>query len=168
MKKLFSKAKASVADLAEKPASNPNEGFYQEQLPLQDDAPPSIRPPTQLDVLRYRYHHGANLGGIFVLEQWLYGSMFDPEAKGGSELDAVTAYVRVPLHPASTLIYAGVQINRCPWRGSYSPEVGSSLVLGPLRPSGFGFPRGVLHLCSAAHWLFHAREILHGQDSVPW
>ena len=97
MKKLLGKAKASVADLADNQAAQPNEAYHQEQVLLHDDAPPGIRPPTQLDVLRYRYHHGANLGGIFVLEKWLYGSMFDPEAKGGSELDAVTAYVRTPM-----------------------------------------------------------------------
>lgn len=51
--------------------------------------PPS--PPTNLDILRYRSHHGANLGSIFVLEKWLFPAMFEPGASGGSELDAVTA-----------------------------------------------------------------------------
>ncbi|MCJ1419176.1 Glucan 1,3-beta-glucosidase 3 [Xylographa parallela] len=50
-----------------------------------------IPPPTALDVLRYRYHHGVNLGGVFVLERWLFPSMFPACAEGASELDAVTA-----------------------------------------------------------------------------
>ena len=52
----------------------------------------SISSPTPLDVLRYRSHHGANLGSIFVLEKWLFPSMFVARAAGDSELDAVTAY----------------------------------------------------------------------------
>ena len=115
MKKLLSKAKASVVDLADKRDSNPNERYSQEQVLLQDDTPPGIRPPTQLDVLRYRYHHGANLGGIFVLEKWLYGSMFDQEAKGESELDAVTAYVTTPPYPTSTFVDIALQIDCYPW-----------------------------------------------------
>ncbi|MCJ1284201.1 Glucan 1,3-beta-glucosidase 3 [Xylographa opegraphella] len=47
--------------------------------------------PTALDVLRYRYHHGVNLGGIFVLERWLFPRMFQPGTEGTSELDAVIA-----------------------------------------------------------------------------
>ena len=57
--------------------------------------PPSdislLPPPTALDVLRYRYHHGVNLGGVFVLERWLFPSMFPSCAEGASELDAVIA-----------------------------------------------------------------------------
>ena len=48
-------------------------------------------PPTSQDLLRYRSHHGSNLGSIFVLEKWLYPSMFEPGAEGDSELAAVTA-----------------------------------------------------------------------------
>lgn len=51
-----------------------------------------LLPPTSLDLLRYRTHHGTNLGSIFVLEKWLFPSIFEPIAKGDSELDAVTAY----------------------------------------------------------------------------
>ena len=62
------------------------------QQPIQQhDTASRIQPSTPLDVIRYRYHHGTNLGSIFVLEQWLYPSMFDSGAKGGSELDAVNA-----------------------------------------------------------------------------
>lgn len=135
MKKLLGKAKASMANLADQHASNPAEGYSQAQVSLQDTSRSEIRPPTQLDVLRYRYHHGANLGGIFVLEKWLYGSMFEPGAKGGSELDAVSAYVTCPPSPTSILTEVTWQIHRCSWRGRYTSEVGSSLVLGSLRPS---------------------------------
>lgn len=54
----------------------------------------SFRPPTRpslQDILRYRYQYGTNLGGVFVLEQWLFGSMYDPGVSGSSELDAVVA-----------------------------------------------------------------------------
>ncbi|KAL9120789.1 MAG: hypothetical protein Q9187_002654 [Circinaria calcarea] len=99
-----------MADLADKHASSPAEGYSQEQVPIQDNVSSEIRPPTQLDVLRYRYHHGANLGGIFVLEKWLYGSMFEPEAKGGSELDAVSASIAV----------RGVDATREKWEAHWS------------------------------------------------
>ncbi|KIY00177.1 uncharacterized protein Z520_03862 [Fonsecaea multimorphosa CBS 102226] len=50
-------------------------------------------PPTPKDILRYRYQHGTNLGGIFVLERWMFGSMFDQSCSGDSELDAVIASI---------------------------------------------------------------------------
>ncbi|KAI4273148.1 MAG: hypothetical protein L6R38_006412 [Xanthoria sp. 2 TBL-2021] len=46
--------------------------------------------PTAGDIFNYRFHHGTNLGTIFVLEKWLSGSMYDGAA-GDSELDAVRA-----------------------------------------------------------------------------
>jgi hypothetical protein len=66
------------------------EGTSEESL-SQKDVPSRIQTPTSLEILRYRYHYGANLGSIFVLEQWLYPSMFPSSATGGAELDAVTA-----------------------------------------------------------------------------
>lgn len=63
----------------------------------------SAAPPTSLDVLRYRNHHGVNLGSIFVLEKWLFPSMFESGAKGDSELDAVTAYI----HPDTIVSTVG-------------------------------------------------------------
>ena len=47
------------------------------------------------DILRYRYHHGANLGSIFVLERWLSPHMFpyDLPSDKTSELEAVKAWV---------------------------------------------------------------------------
>jgi hypothetical protein len=47
--------------------------------------------PSAKDILRYRYHHGSNLGSTFVLEKWLSGSMYDGGAAGSSELDAVVS-----------------------------------------------------------------------------
>ncbi len=54
---------------------------------------PSQQPgrPTPKDILRYRYQHGANLGSIFILESWLFGSMYDEGVAGSSELDAINA-----------------------------------------------------------------------------
>ncbi|KAJ6259662.1 Glucan 1,3-beta-glucosidase [Drechslerella dactyloides] len=45
------------------------------------------------DVLAYRYHHGTNLGAIFVAERWLFGNLFADGATGDSELDAVKSQV---------------------------------------------------------------------------
>lgn len=59
-----------------------------------EDTPGGLPVPSPRDVLRYRYHHGTNLGSIFVLERWLHGSMFVQEATGHSELAAVTASLR--------------------------------------------------------------------------
>ena len=52
----------------------------------------SFQPPTRpltKDILRYRYQHGTNLGSIFILEQWLFGSMYDEGVPSSSELDAI-------------------------------------------------------------------------------
>lgn len=53
----------------------------------------TIQPPTTDDILRYRFHHGANLGSIFVLERWLCWWMFPDGAPGESSLSAVKAWV---------------------------------------------------------------------------
>jgi aryl-phospho-beta-D-glucosidase BglC (GH1 family) len=57
--------------------------------------PNIISPPTPLDVIRYRFHHGTNLGSIFVLEKWLTPSMFPSSSPSGSELSAVTTSLSV-------------------------------------------------------------------------
>ena len=51
---------------------------------------------TPSDVLRYRYHHGVNLGSIFVLERWLTPSMFPPKAaaRQTSELEAARLWIQ--------------------------------------------------------------------------
>jgi aryl-phospho-beta-D-glucosidase BglC (GH1 family) len=64
----------------------------------QDDEPEAyagVQPPTMKDVLRYRYHHGSNLGSIFVLERWLTPSTFHETAPGSSELTAVETWIKV-------------------------------------------------------------------------
>lgn len=42
------------------------------------NAPNTTRPTSPLDVLRYRYHHGTNLGSIFLLEKWLFPTLLPP------------------------------------------------------------------------------------------
>lgn len=54
--------------------------------------PNTISPATALDVLRYRYHHGTNLGSIFVLEKWLFPKLLpQPPNSSSSELSLITA-----------------------------------------------------------------------------
>ena len=89
MKSFFDKAKLQ---LHRAQAQFPSGQGQQQQVMKQYDSPSNIQPPTPLDVLRYRYHHGTNLGSIFVLEKWLHGSMYVNGA-GESELDAVNAQV---------------------------------------------------------------------------
>ena len=90
MKKILGKAKSAFSDAQSQFSSS--ESKLQPHS-RQGDIPSSIEPPKPLDVLRYRYHHGANLGGCFVLEKWLFPGMFEHATKGDSELDAVQAYV---------------------------------------------------------------------------
>ncbi|KAF1828357.1 glycoside hydrolase [Decorospora gaudefroyi] len=52
-----------------------------------------ISDPAALDILRYRYHHGTNLGSVYVIERWLHPSRFPDGAEGSSELAAVQAWV---------------------------------------------------------------------------
>ena len=112
MRKLYAKAKEGLKDAAQQhntastpsssglgsPGSPPpipprpeNAQHPAEQTQGQHVASNDFHPPAASDVLRYRYHHGACLGSIFVLEKWLTPSMF-PSAAGGnqsSELEAV-------------------------------------------------------------------------------
>ncbi|RDW94563.1 glycoside hydrolase-2 [Coleophoma crateriformis] len=78
MKKFLAKAKSTLQE------NSPQHNFQPQQ-----SLPSTIAPPDPTEVLRYRYHHGTNLGSIFVLEQWLHGSMFPPNTGGSSECDAV-------------------------------------------------------------------------------
>ncbi|KAI9727447.1 MAG: Glucan 1,3-beta-glucosidase 3 [Cirrosporium novae-zelandiae] len=77
------------------------------------DTAPALQAPTILDVIRYRYHHGSNLGSIFVLERWLSGSMYLNGAKGDSELDAITA----------SLEETGLDETRAKWESHWSTYV---------------------------------------------
>ncbi|GAM90276.1 hypothetical protein ANO11243_083180 [Dothideomycetidae sp. 11243] len=90
MKKFINEVK-SLADPKDHHADHPT-------LPPQPHEPSAqgqfhLAPPTQLDLYRYRYQNGTNLGSVFCLESWLTGSMF-PKGAGPSELDAATASVQ--------------------------------------------------------------------------
>jgi hypothetical protein len=52
--------------------------------------------PTANDIVRYRYHHGVNLGSVYVLEKWLTPSAFPPDApeEESSELSCVSEWVK--------------------------------------------------------------------------
>lgn len=93
MKKFMNKAK----DALDKHGSNQGDAFpaqqQNQQVPMQSGQS-SIQAPTLADVTRYRYHHGANLGSIFILEKWLTGSVFHKDSQGSSELAAVEAWVK--------------------------------------------------------------------------
>jgi hypothetical protein len=110
MKGFLSKAKAEIKGILDTDPRAPNllkqqahqQPAYQpstaclQQLPLKgmsDDGPNIIQDPTSLDILRYRYHHGTNLGSIYVLEKWLHPSRFPEGCTGSSELEAVKAWV---------------------------------------------------------------------------
>ncbi|KAF2757951.1 glycoside hydrolase [Pseudovirgaria hyperparasitica] len=64
---------------------------------------PKASPPINPDIFRYRYNHGTNVGSIYVLEKWLYQSMFPQGCEDGksSELEAVKANVK-ELHTDKT------------------------------------------------------------------
>jgi len=87
-----------------------NQNKLHKQEDGQPDASASIQPVSQQDIFQYRYQFGANLGSIFVLEKWLYGSMFDQSAQGSSELDAVTASLKIQ----------GLDITRDKWQSHWS------------------------------------------------
>lgn len=91
MKKFMDKAKSALHKDGGDGAAFPAQ---QQQQPIQQDRPTSVQPPTPADVTRYRYHHGTNLGSVFVLERWLTGSMFPDSANGSSELTAAEAWVK--------------------------------------------------------------------------
>lgn len=95
MKKFLNKAKSALDDFGN---DGPHPPADQQQVPTHDgasDGPPHIQSPTRADVIRYRYHHGTNLGSIFIQEKWLTGSMHHKSAPGSSELTAVETWVKV-------------------------------------------------------------------------
>ncbi|KAF2786437.1 glycoside hydrolase family 5 protein [Melanomma pulvis-pyrius CBS 109.77] len=106
MKGLFRKAKAElkkidrVLDSDARPNSplvhHPSYSSGRQQgylRGMEHDQPSTITEPTAIDILRYQYHHGTNLGSIYVLERWLYPSMFPDDASGSSELEAIKSWV---------------------------------------------------------------------------
>lgn len=103
MKGFLQKAKAEWKDFSQRDSqSGPGQQHQQQHRP---HGPPSHGPPaghhsqggisepTPLDILRYRYHHGTNLGSVYVIEKWLQPSRFPDGAEGSSELAAVKAWV---------------------------------------------------------------------------
>lgn len=68
----------------------------QQPIPQYDGAHASTspQPPSQADVVRYRYQHGCNLGSIFIMERWLTSSMYPEKAEGSSELTAVEGWIK--------------------------------------------------------------------------
>lgn len=85
MKSLIDRAKSRILDLTD---SNPPSRSPQAATASTSHSS-SIHPVTRQDIFRYRYHHGTNLGSIFVLERWLFPSLFS--GPGDSELAAVTS-----------------------------------------------------------------------------
>ncbi|KAJ8611645.1 hypothetical protein MRB53_037869 [Persea americana] len=65
----------------------------QQPIRKQADGPSSIQDASYADVQRYRYHHGTNIGSVFILEKWLVGSMFPDNAQGSAELAAVQGWM---------------------------------------------------------------------------
>lgn len=80
---------------------------------MEPDQPSTIRDVTALDILCYRYHHGTNLGSVYVLERWLFPSRFPEEAKGTSELAAVEAWVQK----------AGVDVTKAKFENAWESAV---------------------------------------------
>jgi hypothetical protein len=98
MKGLFTKAKSELRDIVRQHdtqagCSNTTPSPYQATDARHHQQLNEIRAPTPLDIIRYRYHHGTNLGSIYVIERWLQGSRFPDGAEGSSELAAVKASV---------------------------------------------------------------------------
>ncbi|KAF2183237.1 glycoside hydrolase family 5 protein [Zopfia rhizophila CBS 207.26] len=91
MKGLLKKAKAELQGILDTDQRAHQPPAYQRGM--EQDQPSTISTPTALEILRYRYHHGSNLGSIYVLERWLHPSMFPRDASGSSELEAVKAWV---------------------------------------------------------------------------
>lgn len=104
MKGFLQRAKAEVKNFSQKDSRSEavqHDGNHNHQphgppgqgTPTQHHGHGSIAEPTDLDILRYRYHHGTNLGSVYVIERWLQSSRFPEGAEGSSELAAVKAWV---------------------------------------------------------------------------
>jgi aryl-phospho-beta-D-glucosidase BglC (GH1 family) len=100
MRSFFQKAKAEFKGITQREADGggPDHSGNPQHPPTEqrDRCGPGaggINDPTTVDILRYRYHHGTNLGSMYVIERWLQGSRFPDGAEGSSELAAVQAWV---------------------------------------------------------------------------
>lgn len=97
MDRILQKAKSKVhGALHDRPFSQFPGRFDGSQEPICQERPSTIQAPTPLDIFRYRYHHGTNIGSVYVLEKWLHPSMFPSNAsnKQSSELEAVKLSVQ--------------------------------------------------------------------------
>ncbi|KAF2824714.1 glycoside hydrolase [Ophiobolus disseminans] len=96
MKGILQKARDEVRSIAQRngyPGSPSHSPHRPSNAPDAGRQGYNIRDPTALDIIRYRYHHGTNLGSVYVIERWLQPSRFPEGAEGSSELAAVKAWV---------------------------------------------------------------------------
>ncbi|KAJ9659357.1 Glucan 1,3-beta-glucosidase 3 [Coniosporium apollinis] len=97
MDRIFQKAKAKAHGAFRDHSFSQFPGTFDgSQEPICQDRASTIQAPTPLDVFRYRYHHGTNIGSVYVLEKWLHPSMFPTNAsdKQSSELEAIRLSVQ--------------------------------------------------------------------------
>jgi aryl-phospho-beta-D-glucosidase BglC (GH1 family) len=99
MKGFFQKTKAELQGITQQLDSHAKypgsqiSSQHRESLDAGHQTHYNIRDPTPLEIMRYRYHHGTNLGSVYVIERWLQSSRFPHGAEGSSELAAVKAWV---------------------------------------------------------------------------
>ncbi|TGZ85275.1 glycoside hydrolase [Ascodesmis nigricans] len=92
-------------------------------------------PPSDRDIFRYRFHHGVNLGSVFVLEKWLYPSMFPDGTE--AELDAVIEHGR----------QHGLEATRKKWEQHWCTAVtGEDLSFISQHATAIRLPIGYYHL----------------------
>lgn len=97
MRRFLDKAKSAFHDDDDTNNYAPAHGAPAQQPLPSTDQQANIQPPHPLEVMRYRYQHGTNLGSVFVLEKWLTGSMYAEGSPGSAELAAVQGLVKVCL-----------------------------------------------------------------------
>ncbi|KAI9773972.1 MAG: Glucan 1,3-beta-glucosidase 3 [Geoglossum umbratile] len=114
MSEFLKKAKSALKGKREQLSAGT--GPQEQNAPGQSDSPSIIQPASALDILRYRYHHGTNLGSVFVLEKWLSPAMFVDGAGDGSELDAVNTSLR----------QSGLAATRQKWENHWNTAVSDS------------------------------------------
>ncbi|KAK3046989.1 hypothetical protein LTS18_013248, partial [Coniosporium uncinatum] len=94
MKKFFNQARGEFHNMFNDDNHASSHHHSGQQKVLAKPAPP-ISAPTRDDVIRYRYHHGTNLGSIYVLEKWLHGSMFPSDAPSNQTAELAAAQLNV-------------------------------------------------------------------------
>ncbi|KAF1984012.1 glycoside hydrolase family 5 protein [Aulographum hederae CBS 113979] len=100
MRKFLDKARDAIKDLtdddkAEQTYNAPQKRSMDEQQQVLAVNPPPAGQPSRLDVMRYRYHHGTNLGSIYVLEKWLHPSMFPSNAPANATAELPAAQLAI-------------------------------------------------------------------------